>query len=138
MPADALATLDRPGPLRPPPHRRQHGLVSSRVGAIPAPAQHGLVAGHDLDRGRALVRVHPDDHAAHPCPPCSCCMAEPGGHRYFELNRPLLSLSSLITAHGPRRPDESHTTSAGSRNESDKPGTLTEPRQAPVLEQVNK
>jgi hypothetical protein len=45
-----------------------------------------------------------------------------GGHRYFELSKPLLSLSSP-TAPGPRRPDESHATSAGSRNESDEPGT---------------
>jgi hypothetical protein len=50
-------------------------------------------------------------------------LAEPRGHRYFELNRPLLSLSSLISAPGPRRPNERHTTSAGSRNESDEPGT---------------
>src|SRR6266581_2052015 len=60
-------------------------------------------------------------------------LAEPGGHRYFELNRPLLSLSPPTAAPGPRRPNESHTTSAGSRNESDGPGTWTEPRQAPVL-----
>ncbi len=45
-----------------------------------------------------------------------------GGHRYFEQSKPLLSLS-LPTAPGPRRPNESHTTSVGSRNESDEPGT---------------
>jgi hypothetical protein len=50
-------------------------------------------------------------------------IAEPGGHRYFELGKPLLSLSSLPAAPGPRRPNESHTTSAGSRIESDEPGT---------------
>ena len=61
-----------------------------------------------------------------------------GGHRYFELGNPLLSLSLPIAAPGPRRPDESHTTSVGSRCESDEPGALTEPRQAPVLGQVNK
>jgi len=65
-------------------------------------------------------------------------MAEPGGHRYFELNRPLLSLSPLIAAPGPRRPDKSHTTSAGSGIESDEPDAWTEPGQAPVLGQVNK
>ena len=76
---------------------------------------------------------------AHPVPPArSADLGEPGGHRYFELNKPLLSLSSPMAAPGPRRPDESHTTSAGSRNESDEPGTWTEPRQAPVLRQVNK
>jgi hypothetical protein len=46
----------------------------------------------------------------------------PGGHRYFEPSTPFLSLS-LPTAPGPRRPNESHATSAGSRCESDEPGT---------------
>ena len=58
-----------------------------------------------------------------------------GGHRYFELRKPLLSLSLPTTAPGPRRPDESHTTSAGSRKESDEPGTRTEPGQAPAPSQ---
>jgi hypothetical protein len=49
-------------------------------------------------------------------------LAEPGGHRYFELGKPLLSLSPLTAAPGPRRPNESHTTSVGSRIESDEPG----------------
>lgn len=31
-------------------------------GPLPAAADDGLVAGHDLDRYRALVRVHPADH----------------------------------------------------------------------------
>jgi hypothetical protein len=43
-----------------------------------------------------------------------------------------------MTAPGPRRPNESHATSTGSRNESDEPGAWTEPGQAAVLEQVNK
>jgi hypothetical protein len=60
-----------------------------------------------------------------------------GGHRYFELSKPLLSIS-LPTAPGPRRPNESHATSAGSRIENDEPGTWTEPGRAPVLGQVNK
>ena len=45
-----------------------------------------------------------------------------GGHRCFELRKPLLSLSLPKAAPSPRRPDESHTTSVGSRNESDEPG----------------
>jgi hypothetical protein len=123
VPANALAALDRPGPLRPPLHPRQHGPVPGRVRPIPASAHDGLVACHDLDRGRPLVRIHPDDHLAHPSSSVVLSSAEQGGHRYFELNRPLLSLSPLIAAPGPRRPNESHTTSAGSRNESDEPGT---------------
>ena len=50
---------------------------------------------------------------------------------------PLVSLLALATP-GSRRPNESHTTSVGSRNESDDPGAWTEPRQAPVLGQWNK
>ena len=60
------------------------------------------------------------------------------GTANFEPGKPLLSLSPLTAAPGPRRPNESHTTSAGSRNESDGPGTWTEPGRAPVLGQVNK
>jgi len=139
-PADARASLDRPGPLRPLPRLRQHRPVPGHTGALPAPANDGLLAGHDLDRGRTLARVHPDDHLAHLQSLLldHAVLAEPGGHRYFEPGKPLLSLSPLTAAPGPRRPNESHTTSAGSRNESDEPGTQTEPRQAPVLRQVNK
>ena len=71
------------------------------------------------------MRVHPDDHLAHAQSSCPILLWLPGrgGHRYFEQNKPLLSLSPPTAAPGPRRPNESHTTSAGSRNESDEPGT---------------
>jgi len=65
-------------------------------------------------------------------------VAGAGGHRYFELGKPLLSLSLPMTAPGPRRPNESHATSAGSRKVSDEPGAWTEPGRAPVPGQVNK
>jgi len=71
-------------------------------------------------------------------PVAAALTKEPGGHRYFEHSKPLLSLSRPMTAPGPRRPDESHTTSVGSRCESDEPDAWTEPGQAPVLPQVNK
>ncbi len=61
---------------------------------------------------------------------------EPGGQRYFEQNKPLLSLSLLTAAPGPRRPCESHTPSVGSRFASDGPGTWADPRQAPARSQV--
>ena len=38
-------------------------------------------------------------------------------------------LCLTLATPGLRRPDESHTTSVGSRNESDEPGARTEPRQ---------
>ncbi len=65
-------------------------------------------------------------------------VVEPGGQRYFELSKPLLSLSPPWRRPGQRRPNESHTTIVGSRCESDSPGAWTEPRQAPVLGQWNK
>jgi hypothetical protein len=104
VPADALASLNRPHPPRPPPGLRQHRRIPGGVGGIPAPASDGLITGHDLDRGSALVRVHPDDYLAHLSPPYSTLAVvagQRGGHRYFEQNKPLLSLSPL---HGSTRP----------------------------------
>ena len=65
----------------------------------------------DLDRRRALVRVHPDDHA-HRFLLASPGDVRRGGHCYFELGKPLPGLSS----HGARRdrmPCESHTNDTG-------------------------
>ena len=89
--------------------RSGHRLASASIARYPAasvpyrpPPSNGLIAGHDLDRGRALVRVHPDDYLAHPSPPADrAVVAGQGGHRYFEQGKPLLSLSSL---HGGTRP----------------------------------
>jgi hypothetical protein len=103
MPADPLASLDRPDPLRPVLRLREHRPVPGGVGGIPSTLPDGLITGHDLDGGGALVRVHPNDYLAHPRPParpCGGCRAR-GGHRYFEQNKPLLSLSPL---HGSTRP----------------------------------
>ena len=58
----------------------------------------------------------------------STWFVEPGGQRYFEQSSPLLSLSPPWRRPGLRRPDESHTTSVGSRIESDSPGASTEAR----------
>jgi hypothetical protein len=63
VPADALAALDRPHPIRPPLRVLQHRSVAVAVGAEPPTADGDLLAGHYLDRGRALVRVYPDHHA---------------------------------------------------------------------------
>jgi hypothetical protein len=50
VPADALATLDRPHPVRPLPAIGQHGVVAVLVGAEPAATEDLLVRGHRLDR----------------------------------------------------------------------------------------
>src|SRR5215469_18405982 len=82
VPADALASLDRPYPLRPPPGRREHRPVPGRVSAIPATAGHALIGGHDLDGRRALMRIHADDDLAHPVllPLAPVAVFEPGVH----------------------------------------------------------
>ena len=83
-------------------HRRsvlEHRPVAGDIGAEPAATDHGLIGGHDLDGHRPLVRVHPDHdplclslHALLPTLDPDV-VVEPGGHRYFELSKPLLSLS---------------------------------------------
>jgi hypothetical protein len=37
-------------------------MAAAAVGVEAAAAGDGLLAGHDLDRGGAFVRVHTDDH----------------------------------------------------------------------------
>ena len=63
VPADAVAALHRPDPVRERPRRGQHFRIPGLVRAVPARRQHYCPLIDDLDRGRALVRVHPDDHA---------------------------------------------------------------------------
>jgi hypothetical protein len=62
---------------------------------------------------------------------------EQGGHRYFERNKPLSSLSSRGTRRG-RKPCESHTNDTGGQpqNESVSPSTWTESGRTPVLQEV--
>jgi hypothetical protein len=62
-----------------------------------------------------------------------------GGHRYFEQNKPLSSLSSR-GARRDRKPDESHTNDTGGQPliESVSPSTWTESGQTPILRQVSK
>src|SRR4030095_5557716 len=97
--ADALASLDRPGPLRPLLGVAEQGSIALRVGVETTPAEDGLVGGHHLDRDRPLVRVHADHDTAFSCahlvPPVArtWLVVEPGGQRCLELGKPLLSLS---------------------------------------------
>jgi hypothetical protein len=57
-----------------------------------------------------------------------------GGHRYFEQNKPLSSLSSHGVRRG-RKPDESHTNHAGGQplKESVSPDTWTESGRTSIL-----
>jgi hypothetical protein len=62
-----------------------------------------------------------------------------GGHRYFEQNKPLSSLS-LHGARRDRKPIESHTNDTGGQPlfESVSPGTWTESGRTSVLAEVSK
>jgi hypothetical protein len=71
MPADAVAALHRPDPGRELSRRRQHLGITSLVRAVRPGRQHRGLLIDDLDRGRALMRVHPDDHAHRSPPPLS-------------------------------------------------------------------
>jgi hypothetical protein len=58
--AGVQQALDRTDPVRPPSGVRLHTGIAAAVGVEAAAAEDGLVARHDLDRGGAFVRVHPD------------------------------------------------------------------------------
>jgi hypothetical protein len=60
VPPDLVTALDRPDPTGPLLGVGEQRPVAGRVGGEPATADDGLIAGHDLDRDRALVWVHPD------------------------------------------------------------------------------
>jgi hypothetical protein len=106
--ANSVAALDRPDSVLDcwpervdvSGHRGEPGLIRG----VSAATDHRLVGGHHLDRGRPLVRVHPDHdplclllHA--PSPKLDPVLViESGGQRYFELGRPLLSLFRLSGA----------------------------------------
>ncbi|RZU76001.1 hypothetical protein EV384_4594 [Micromonospora kangleipakensis] len=65
-----VAALDRPHPVAERAAGRQHLPVAVAVGAETAPGQDFFPIVDGFDRGRPLVRIHPDHHATHvPVPP---------------------------------------------------------------------
>ena len=57
-----VAAFDCPDPVRPGLRVRAHRGVAGAVGGEPARPEHLLVLVDDLDRGRQLVGIDPDDH----------------------------------------------------------------------------
>ena len=107
--SDASAPLDCPVPLGPALYVREHRGEACLVGGVTAAAEHRLVRRHHLDRDRALVRIHADDHAGHVCLPAGARWdVEQGGQRYFELSKPPLSLSLLNGARPAQAMKEPH------------------------------
>jgi hypothetical protein len=136
--ADPVASLHRPHPILELTANLEHRRIPGLVGAVPSHPEHLTAVVDDLDRGRTLVRVHPDDHT-HPVPPLTeADELQQGGHRYFEQNKPLSSLSSRATRRD-RKPCESHTNDTGEQplNESVPPDTWTESGQTPILGEVS-
>ncbi len=142
VPADALAALDRPGPLGPTVRVLHQGGEPGLVGGEPAVPDDLLGRCHDLDRDRALVRVHPDHHRTrcllvHELPPSRRdLLCRSGGHRYYQQSKPFFSLSRPCRWPGQRTPIESHTTRVDSRKRATTPTTWTEPGRAPILRSI--
>jgi hypothetical protein len=67
VPADAVASLDGPDPVRPSLHELGHRLEPGHVGAEPTTVEDRLIGGHHFDRHRPFVRIHPDHD------PFRCC-----------------------------------------------------------------
>ena len=62
---DAVTALHRPHPIRELPTSGKHLAVPDLVRAVATLAQRSTAPVDDLDRRRALVRIHPDDHTRH-------------------------------------------------------------------------
>ena len=95
-PAGTVAALDRPDPLRPGLDVLAHRGVAGPVGGEPTRAEQLLVLVDDLDRGRQLVGIDPDDDVLSMCCSrlCSFRCGRRGGHCYYEQGSPFLSHAS--------------------------------------------
>jgi hypothetical protein len=63
--ARAVGSLDRPDPVWPLLHITSQRGIPRVVGGEPARSEQPFSGVHDLDRGRELVGIDPDDHAFH-------------------------------------------------------------------------
>jgi TrwC relaxase len=116
--------------------------VRSKIEAQEGRRERRAVAGYDLvftpvitsivaDR---FVRVHADHNPLTMRAHRSSDARSTNGHRagratLLRVRQTLLEHLLALRDARPRRPNESHTTSVGSRNESDEPGAWTEPCQ---------
>ena len=131
VPADPVAALDGPDAVRPPLRVAEHRGVTRAVGGKAAAVEHRLVRPHHLDRDRAPVRIHADDHTSHECLPAGAqCNVEQGRRHYFDPSKP-----SSPVQQSPARANHDRATRpvVGNRSESDGPDTWTEPCADTVL-----
>ena len=137
MPADPSATLDCPDPVREPATGLKHLLVAVRVSTVPAVSLNLLALVDDLDRGRPLMRIHPNNYPS---------------QRTFSSHAPLWTMARratllragqtpleplLAAVTGGHMPNQSHTQKPWTAAcESDPPATSTQPGRAEVVDQV--
>jgi hypothetical protein len=131
----SVGALDGPDPVRPDLRVLPHRGVAGLVGGEPAGPEELLVLVDDLDRGRQLVGIDPDDDVLQVLlPPVST-------DRDFEAAQSRAVPSGATPR--PRcptgcRPKVSHTRQrAGSRMESIPSDTWTESGQTPILREVS-
>ena len=134
--ACTVGSLDRPHPVRPRLHVGPHRGVAGLVGSEPASAEELLVLVDDLDRGRQLVGIDPDDHVLHVLlPPVLDPTWTARWALLLRAGQSPLEPRLDTAPGGERKPIESHTHIAevGSREESLPPSTWTESGRTPVL-----
>jgi hypothetical protein len=133
QPSPGLATAGRVAASR---HSRRGRCRTGRHRRSSHPRMTSMVAvclcGSIRMTTRAVVEpMRPSDARSSP-------VSSREGNAASSRANPRLSLSRAQATPGPRRPNESHTPSVGSRNESDEPGAWTEPRQVRSQSQCNK
>src|SRR4051812_21724338 len=107
--ADPGAALNGPHPVGELAAGREHLLVAVGVGAEAALELELLASVDDFDRGRPLVRIHPDHHTTHRVASPRSYTVEDGeeGNATSSRAYPLEPLPAAVT--GGRTPNESHT-----------------------------
>jgi hypothetical protein len=138
VPADPVAALHRPHPIRVHAASGEHRGVAVLVGAITTDGQDGLVLVDHLDRGRTLVWIHPDDDAHRPPPLAKTHGCQQGGHRTSSRTDPFPASPRAAPGENASQMRATPKTGGQPPKKSVSPGTWTESGQTPVLSQLNR
>jgi hypothetical protein len=133
-PAGAVAALDRPDPLGPGSGVLAHRDVAGLVGGEPPGPEPLLVFVDDLDRGRQLVGIDPDDDLLHVMlPPLRVPIWTARWALLLRAGQSLLEPRLVTVTDAMQTDSEPHLQRVGSRMESFPPITWTESGRTPVL-----
>jgi hypothetical protein len=114
---DAVGSLDGPDPIGPGLRVGPHRLVAGLVSGEPARTQHPLVAVDNLDRGRQLVGIDPDDDLLHVrLPPVRVPMWTARRALLLRAERSLLEPRLVSGAGGQQTDSEPHPNAGGQPN----------------------